>query len=259
MERENVSPLLIAVAIVAVLAGSVYLYLKIFRGVPELPEPEMPSVSPPPEREEPPPPPPALLLPDLEESDDFVRPLVAGLSSHPRLAAWLVNDRLVERFVTVVDNVARGQSPRVHVPFLAPEGELAVTEQGGDAVIAEKSFRRYDLLTAVVTSLDTDGAVRLYRDLAPLFEEAYAELGNPDAFEDALIKAIDRLLAVELPEGDIEVRQRVSAYAFADPELERLSPAAKHLLRLGPYNAREVQAKLLAFKTALALTRPIGE
>jgi len=257
MERKYVSPLLIALAIVVILAGSVYLYWTIFRAVPELPEPEMPSVGPPREAE-PPPPPPQLELPSLDASDAFVRPLVEGLSSNPRLAAWLVNDHLVERFVTVVDNVARGESPRLQVPFLVPEQGFAVAEEDGGTVIAEESFRRYDLLTAVVTSLDTDGAVRLYRDLAPLFEEAYGELGNPDTFEDALVKAIDGLLAVEVPEGEIALRQRVNAYAFANPKLESLSPAAKHLLRLGPYNAREVQAKLLAFKTALALTRPAG-
>ncbi|HEX9734608.1 MAG TPA: DUF3014 domain-containing protein [Thermoanaerobaculia bacterium] len=257
MERRYASPLLIALAIVAVLAGSVYLYWTIFRGVPELPEPEMPTVSPP--REVPPPPPPQLELPDLAASDAFVRSLVEGLSSHPRLAAWLVNDHLVERFVAVVDNVARGESPRVHVPFLAPEAGFAVEQEDGHPVIAEESFRRYDLLAAAVASLDTDGAVRLYRDLAPLFEEAYAELGNPGSFELALVAAIDRLLAVEVPEGEVELSERIDAYAFADARLERLSPAAKHLLRLGPYNAHEVQTKLRTFKTALALTRPPGE
>lgn len=257
MERPYASPLLIALAIVAVLAGSVYLYWKIFRGVPELPSPDMPSVSPQPESE-PPPPPPPLELPDLEASDAFVRSLVEGLSAHPRLAAWLVNDHLVERFVTVVDNVARGESPRRQVPFLAPEEGFAVAPADGGPVIADRSFRRYDLLTAVVTSLDTDGAVRLYRDLGPLFDEAYDELGNPDSFEDALGKAIDRLLAVKVPAGEIELRERVNAYGFADPGLESLSPAAKHLLRMGPSNAREVQAKLRELKSALALTRPAG-
>jgi hypothetical protein len=33
-------------------------------------------------------------------------------------------------------------------------------------------------------------------------------------------------------------------WAFADPELEALSAAEKHLLRMGPENARQVQEKL---------------
>ncbi|MCL4837280.1 MAG: DUF3014 domain-containing protein, partial [Thermoanaerobaculia bacterium] len=41
---------------------------------------------------------------------------------------------------------------------------------------------------------------------------------------------------------------------FADPELEALPPAAKHLLRLGPDNARRVQEKLRALAAAVPLT-----
>ena len=251
------SPLLIVLAILAVLAGSVFLYLKMFRGVPELPDPEMPTPSTPPTEAvvPPPPPPPSMLLPDLDESDEFVRALVEGVSSHPRLASWLVNPDLVRSFVVTVDNVARGENPKAHVRFLEPEGRFAIDGAGGRTVISRESLRRYDLVTAVVTSLDTTGTVRLYRDLAPLFDEAYEELGNPDTFEDALGAAIDRILAVEVPSGPLEVVEGIDSYAFADPELERLGPVEKQLLRMGPDNAREVQAKLLTFKTALALTR----
>ncbi len=259
MPRNYVSPLLAALAILAVLAGSVYLYLKIFRGVPVLPEPEMPTVSPPREDEPPPPPPPPLVLPALDDSDAFVRPLVKELSSHPQVAKWLVTEDLARRFVTVIDNVARGENARVHVPFLEPDGGFEVEQRRGRAVISRRSFRRYDLLAAVVGSLDTAGSVRLYRDLAPLFEEAYGELGNPETFEQALGQAIDRILAVPVPADEIEVKRRITSYGFADRELENLDPAEKQLLRLGPDNAREIQAKLLALKTALALTRTRDE
>lgn len=253
-----VSPLLIALAIVAVLAGSVYLYLRIFRSVPDLPEPEMPTVSPPRRETPPPPPPPPLVLPDLDTSDAFIRPLVGEVTSHPKLAGWLVNENLVRRFVTTVDNVARGESPRVHVPFLEPGRGFSVEEEGGRTVIADESFERYDAVAAVVGSLDTSGSVRLFRDLEPLFEEAYAELGNPDTFEEALGKAIDRMLAVDVPDDEIAVQPGVKSYRFADRGLERLDPAAKHLLRMGPENAREIQAKLRELKRALALTRGEG-
>jgi len=239
-----------------VVGGGVFLYLKIFRGVPELADRLMPSpATPPGDPAVPPPPPASMILPDLDEGDEFVRALVEGLSSHPQLAAWLVDKGLVRSFVVAVDNVARGQNPRTHVRFLEPEGRFAVDEVGARAVISDESLRRYDLFTAVVTSLDTTGTVRLYRDLAPLFEDAYAELGNPDTFENALGAAIDRLIAVEVPAGQIEVVERIDSWAFADPALERLGPVEKQLIRLGPDNAREVQAKLLTFKTALALTK----
>jgi hypothetical protein len=254
------SPLLIVLVVLAVLAGSVYLYLTVFRGVPDLPQAELPGPSAPSRSATaPPPPPPPLILPELDESDEFVRPLVQALSSHPRIAAWLVNEGLVRRFVVVVDNVARGDSPSRHLPFLAPEGRFEVEEVAGKTVISEASRRRYDLLAAAIASLDTTGSVRLYRDLSPLFEEAYDELGNPDTFEDALAAAIDRVLAVEVPDGEIAVAEGIESWTFAEARLERLGPVAKQLLRMGPDNAREIQGKLRTIKTALALTRAEGD
>ena len=46
------------------------------------------------------------------------------------------------------------------------------------------------------------------------------------------------------------------SYTFADRELEGLSLAQKHLLRLGPDNARRVQDKLRALARALELEVP---
>ena len=47
------------------------------------------------------------------------------------------------------------------------------------------------------------------------------------------------------------VKRRVSTYRFADPALEALGPVEKHLLRLGPANARAVQAKLRLLRASL--------
>jgi len=250
--------LLITVTIVVLLLGSFYLYNRFFPSMPEAETPELDRSAP--DAFEPgttgaqPAAPPPLELPALGESDEIVRRLVGELSSHPELGKWLASDELIQLFVKAVDNVAHGESPTPHLKALAPSGPFEVTKRGGKTVVAAESFRRYDLVAAVVASIDTAGAVRLYRDLYPLFEEAYGELGNPDHFEDALRRAIDRLLEVPVPEGEIQVRDRIRSYRFADPELEGLDEAEKHLLRMGAHNAREVQAKLRAIKSALALT-----
>ncbi len=258
-ERPSRWPLLIAVIVLVVLlVGALVYYWTFYRvdGPPDF-SPTAPSVAPPPAV-----PPPKggdesleIELPPLGASDALIRELVEEVSNHPRIAAWVAPDDLVRRFVTTVDNLSRGESPRTHLRHLAPETGFKVDDRGGEVVIDERGFQRYDRAVRVFTSLDTARAVELYRHLEPLFEEAYGELGNPYKFEEALDRAIDELLAVPVPEGDIEVERRVKNYRFADPELESSSPAAKHLLRMGPRNAREVQAKLLAFKTALALTR----
>ena len=44
-------------------------------------------------------------------------------------------------------------------------------------------------------------------------------------------------------------------WAFSDPAVERLSPAQKHLVRMGPDNAALVQAKLRELADALGVPR----
>lgn len=204
-----------------------------------------------PEPQEAPPEPP-LELPKLEASDAFVRSLAQTLSSHPKWTAWLAHESLVRRFVAAVDNVAEGKSPRKHVPFLAPEKPFAADARGETIVAAPESARRYDLVAEMVASLDTRGSVELFRQLRPLLDEAYRRLGYPEGdFEATLRRALRHLLETPIPSGPIELVPGVLTYEFRNPELEALSAAQKHLLRMGPANARKVQEKLRELLQAL--------
>ena len=190
---------------------------------------------------------PPLDLPELEAADPFVRDVVSGLSRHPRLASWLVTDDLVHRFVGAVVDMAGGSSPVENLDFMGPEGGFSVREAGGGLVIDEASYRRYDMLQETLTSLDTDGTARLYHQLLPLFEEAFAELGIPDwTFDDTVDRAVENVLAVPVRTGPVPVELDRATYLFEDPDLEGLSPAAKHLLRMGPENLRLTQEKVRA-------------
>ena len=199
--------------------------------------------------------PPPESLPPLAESDAPVSELVRGLSSNPRLASWLATGSVVRRFVAVVDNVADGESPRPHVPFLAPEGEFkTATIRGDRLVIDPRSYDRYDGFADAVASLDTQGTVELYRQLRPLTDQAYGELGRSDrSFDDALRSAIRRVLATPLVEGDVGLTPRVISFGYDDRRLQELGPAEKHLLRLGPRNLRIVQERVRAFALELGI------
>lgn len=251
MARKSISPFVIGLVIVGILGCSLFIYFQIVGGMaPEEPAPPPPPIDRPPVET---PEEPALEVPELDASDELVRSLATTLSDHPRLAAWLAPDDLVRRFVASVANVADNENPRPHVGHLAPRGAFKVTEDYGQLVIDPASYRRYDPAVAVFTSLGTADGIRLYRQLEPLFEEAYRELGYPSSdFDRALVRAIDRLLATPVPDGPIVVKRRVKSYAFADPSLESLSPIQKQLLRLGPDNARQVQKKLRVVRDALA-------
>lgn len=189
----------------------------------------------------------------LATSDAVVRELVAEISSNPRLAAWLVNDDLIRRFVASVDNIASGVSPRSQVEFLRPTTGFKVDEKNGVLVIDPASYRRYDAVAQVFASLDTEGTVALYRELEPLIDDAYAEIAPAGAdFNDRLDAAFDQLLAVPVLKEPARVERLILTYAWADDKLEALSDAQRQLLRMGPDNVSLIQGKLRELRAALA-------
>jgi hypothetical protein len=190
----------------------------------------------------------------LQSSDEIIRPLVQALSSRPEIAKWLINENLIIRFVSAVDRISRGESPREHVMFMAPENRFQVRQKGDDLVVDPASYRRYEPLTEVFVSLDTEGSIELYRQLQPLFREAYRQLGYPEGnFEEALKKSIVHLLQTPIVKGDIYLSERVVSYQYTDPMLEGLSSAQKHLLRMGPKNVQRIQSKLREMSTAFGI------
>lgn len=198
-------------------------------------------------------------LPPLDESDPVVRRLAEGISSRPRVASWFVPDDLVRRFVVAVTNVANGRSPEEQVDFMDVEGDFQVRSEEGRMVVDPASYRRYDGLVAAFVSLDPDGSASLYRRLRPLFDEAYRELGlGGEGFDPVLARAVGNLLAVQLPAPPVEVQPQEAVYGYVDPELEARTPAEKHLMRMGPDNARRVQEKLRELAARVGLEVPGG-
>jgi hypothetical protein len=195
-----------------------------------------------------------FVVPPLGASDVAVRQLLLRMSDHPRLAAWLVTDDLVRRFVQAAVDVSRGSTPVPALEMLIPAEPFSVQRSDGRLLMDPRSQRRYDVLAEVFASVDAERAARVYSQLLPLFEEAYRELGLSDGpFEEVLARAIENLLAVDVPPGPLEVREAVDRYVYTDQAFESLTPAQKHLYRLGPENARRVQEKLREISDELGL------
>lgn len=181
----------------------------------------------------------------LDESDALIRELVKELSSHPELAVWMMRNELIRKFVAAVDNIANGHSPAPQIDFFEPKGEFKVHEELGEYSIDPESFERYDIAAEVFASLDTKGCVTLYKKLMPVIQEAYKDLGYPDKdFNDTLKKAMMDLLEVPVVDEPIILEKKVVTYMMADPDLEALSAAQKHLLRMGPANVSGIQGQL---------------
>jgi Protein of unknown function (DUF3014) len=186
-----------------------------------------------------------MALPPLDQSDALVRELVARLSSHPTVAAWLTTDGLIMNFVVVTTKIAEGQTPSGELKAVGPVGAFLIRKSQTSVHIDPASYRRYDRYAEAVAAIDARGAARLYETLKPRVIEAHRRFGTAEGEADrTLERAIVELLRVPVVEGDIALEPQGIGYAFADPRLEQLSAAQKQLLRMGPDNVRKIQAKL---------------
>jgi hypothetical protein len=167
-----------------------------------------------------------------EGDDGLIRSAVARLSSHPEFTSYLVNDRLLRRFVLSVDAIAGGYSPSNELEFLRPLKPFYVSEDEGRLVVASGTYRRYNVVSDVFTSIDANGAVEIYREFRPRLEAIYREVGwANDDFDTRLREAVDHLLEVNAPTGQIEVEQRAIVYAYAEDRFENLTDG---VARTGP-------------------------
>jgi hypothetical protein len=196
----------------------------------------------------------SVVVPPLDESDAVVAELLAKLSTHPRVAAWLATKGLIRNFAVVVTNVAEGRAPASLVPALRPASTFNVVQRGTATYMDPASYERYTPLADAVASVDPAGSARLYATLKPRIEEAYRELGVEEPlFDHALERSIVLLLKTPVIETPIAVTPDGIGYAFADARLEGLTPAQKQLLRMGPQNTRTIQRTLRAIGLALGI------
>ena len=107
----------------------------------------------------------------------------------------------------------------------------------------------------VFLSLDTGESVKMYRQLKPLVQKSYADLGYPgEDFDQTIYRAIVELLEVPVIETDIKLKKDVVTYLLADPKLEDMSEAQKHLIRMGAENVHIIQEKLREIAKALGFS-----
>ncbi len=207
----------------------------------------------------------------LDEGDALLKRLASGWSADELFKRWL-DAASLRHLVAATQAVADGESPRPSLPFVAVAGPFAVREEvamrpkgkgakKGKApaapprtFIAPAAYARYDAPTKALTSVDAAAAGAAYARLRPYLDVAFAEVGRPGTrFDDVLAAAIRRVVAVKLPDGEVELVPKGAVWAFKDEALEALKPAEKHVLRLGPANGRALQRWLTDFAQAAKL------
>jgi hypothetical protein len=193
-------------------------------------------------------------LPPLPQTDPIVRELVARLSSHPTVAAWLATDGLIANFTVVTLNIAEGRTPARFLRPIAPKGRFRTTSPGEELLVDPRNYERYNPVGDAVGALDAVGTASLYLTLKPRISDAYAELGQPEGdFDRVLERAIGVLLQTPALDEKVALHPKGVTYAYSDPKLESLSPAQKQLLRLGPRNGQAVRSKLEEISSLLKL------
>ena len=212
----------------------------------EAPQPVADTVAPDPLPVAPPALPPRTLpLPPLDDSDVDVLGGLTELFGQQAVTQYLVPERLVRHIVVTIDNVPRQQLALNQRPIKPTSGELVTAGPEDALVLAPENYARYEPLVAVVRVTDAKTLVALYRGLQPLFQQAYEELGHPNAsFDDRLVEVIEHLLATPNVPGEIRLVRPSVLYKYADERLEKLSAGQKLLIRMGPANAAAVKAKL---------------
>ncbi|MBW2712667.1 MAG: DUF3014 domain-containing protein, partial [Deltaproteobacteria bacterium] len=153
-------------------------------------------------------------LPSLDASDELLRQEALEVTTQPDFHTWVAPEELIRRFVVIVDNLAVGNSPTRELEFMALEGRFSATlNDDGHWVTHRKSFARYNLITEIFKSINVDICLQLFQRWYPLFQEAYVELGYPDAeFKEALRGAIKELLETPTPKTNPTLIQRTGRY-----------------------------------------------
>jgi hypothetical protein len=177
-------------------------------------------------------------LPPPAVSDTSLRTDFSSVS--PKLEPWLQQHDLLDRAASAVDAVARDESPRKQLDFLAPTSRFASSKGHVDP----KSFARYDGVADVIGSFDAQKLVAAIRTAHPLLESAYHRIADPNrSFDDAARAALQRIADAPVVEGEFATTPHGAIDLFADEKLEVLGPVEKHLLRMGPRNQKIIQAK----------------
>ncbi|MBU2280845.1 MAG: DUF3014 domain-containing protein [Gammaproteobacteria bacterium] len=192
-------------------------------------------------------------LPTLDESDVYVQQKLLALPWKAGLASLFVNEEMIRRFVVQVDNIAQGRIVPEQALFkgLAQDFKAQKNDQQYQLEIA--NYQRYQRYLDLLESAPKAEVVALFNRLYPLLQQAYLELGYPDAqFRDRVQQAIRLLLSA--PEIADEPRLALESvqYTFADPEIEQLSMAHKQMVRLGLKNQQRLKLLLAAYQPLLA-------
>ena len=191
-------------------------------------------------------------LPELDDSDIFLRERVSLISKNRDLTLWLSSNDVIRRIVSYIDGLSRGVILDKIFPLSPPKNKLIIHMDDGKIWLNAGNYERYDQTIKVILSLDTKLLAKMFHFSRPLLETAFSELGyTPRQMDGIILRALDQILETPVIYEPIPLTRDSVTYKFEQPEIESLKPIQKQLIRSGPTNTEKIKNKAALLKKFL--------
>jgi hypothetical protein len=186
------------------------------------------------------------------DGDAVLRQQVAAAGAGNLLSKLASNEHPLDVTAALVDALGRGIILRKMLPTEPLTQAFSVERQGDLLFMGADSYRRYDSHANAIAALNVGVMVETFHTLRPLYKQAFEQLGlDPNDFDNAVIRALDMILATPEIAEPIALNTKSVVYIYADPALESLPALQKQLLRMGPDNIRRIKQTARALRERL--------
>ncbi|MBK6736833.1 MAG: DUF3014 domain-containing protein [Haliea sp.] len=186
------------------------------------------------------------------DGDAVLRQQVAAAGAGNLLSKLASNEHPLDVTAALVDALGRGIILRKMLPTEPLTQAFSVERQGDLLFMGADSYRRYDSHANAIAALNVGVMVETFHTLRPLYKQAFEQLGlDPNDFDNAVIRALDMILATPEIAEPIALNTKSVVYIYADPALESLPALQKQLLRMGPDNIRRIKQTARALREGL--------
>lgn len=142
-----------------------------------------------------------------------------------------------------VDPVPVAAAPNQQTSQTVPIVKQLKAEQ--NYIAATNNTERFSPYIDLFLAIDNQRLVDWYKQLLPLLNQAYQELGYEEQFfTDTVHLAIGRITTFDMPKNASTLIQPHVMYKYRDKSIEALPDAEKLLIRLGDENLSKLQDKL---------------
>jgi Protein of unknown function (DUF3014) len=177
----------------------------------------------------------------LDASDvDVIGYLAQGPAA--ALTKWLTPEHIIRKLVRAINALEEGKLVAQYRPIQSPETPFKAVRDGEQWRLSEENYTRYEPYISALEQVGVKPLMAFYRHYAPLFEQAYQELGvDKGSFEQVAKGALKRIIDVPMTNGPVALASTTVFYHYQDKTTEKLPGLNKLFIRMGPKNQSRVQ------------------